>query len=215
MKKLRFDIITIFPHIFDSYLGESLMKRAIRKRLIDVRVHNLRDATDDPHRKVDDRPFGGGPGMVFKIQPVYEAVRRLAPRASTRVILLSPRGAAFTSVAAKRLARYERLILIAGRYEGVDERVAAHIADEELSIGNYVLAGGELAALVVLEAVSRFLPGFLGKGESREDIKGSYPAYTKPAVFSPKKGVRWCVPPALLSGNHARIEAWRKAHAKR
>jgi tRNA (guanine37-N1)-methyltransferase len=207
---MRFDIITIFPGIFDSYLSESLIKRALARKIIQVKIHNLRDFASGKHKSVDDRPFGGGPGMVIKIEPVYKAVQFLKSKIKNqklkvKVILFSARGKKLDSKTAKRLAKYDRLILICGRYEGVDERVAEHIADEEISVGDYVLSGGELPALVTIEAVSRFLPGFLGKYESLEEKKGSYPVYTRPAVFK-----KWRVPGALLSGNHKEVEKWRR-----
>ncbi len=218
---MNFDIITIFPSIFDSYLNESLLKRAREKKLIEITTHNLRDFTKDKHKKVDDAPFGGGPGMVIKIEPIYRAVERIKSKikdqkSKVRTILFSTRGKKLDAPMAKRLSRYDRLILICGRYEGVDERVAKHIADEEISIGDYVLSGGELPALVLVEAVSRFIPGFLGKRESLEEIKGSYPVYTRPPEFVPsqkgKKKKTWRVPPVLLSGNHKKISEWRKIH---
>ncbi|HTY40021.1 MAG TPA: tRNA (guanosine(37)-N1)-methyltransferase TrmD [Candidatus Paceibacterota bacterium] len=212
---MRFDIITIFPDIFDSYLSESLFKRARTNKIIDVHVHNLRDySPDKKHHKVDDRPFGGGPGMVLQIEPIYEAVSQITRHVSrnkkTRVILFSTRGKKLDAKVARRLSKYDRLILICGRYEGVDERVARFVADEELSIGDYVLSGGELPALVLMEAVSRYKPGFLGKFASLEDERGSFPAYTRPPVFSPKRGVKWTVPKVLQSGNHAKIATWRQ-----
>lgn len=220
----RFHIVTIFPEIFDSYLGESLFKRAREKKLIAVRAYNLRDFSNDRHQKVDDRPFGGGPGMVFKVGPVYRAVETILRKAKTgggtgktpgrvkrkvRTILFSTRGKRLDAAVARRLAKYDDLILICGRYEGVDERVAEHIADEEVSIGDFVLSGGELPALVVIEAVSRFIPGFLGKEESLEEINGSFPTYTRPEVFA-AKDKKWSVPRVLLSGDHKKIEEWRK-----
>jgi tRNA (guanine37-N1)-methyltransferase len=218
---MRFDIVTIFPNIFDSYLKESLIKRALRKKIIQIKIHNLRDFAEGKHKTVDDRPFGGGPGMVLKIEPIYRAVQFLKSRGKsqklkTRVILFSTRGRKLDAKMARRLAKYNRLILICGRYEGVDERVAKYIADEEISIGDYILSGGELPALVTIEAVSRFLPGFLGKYESLEENKGSYPVYTRPAVFYPRnsklrvKSRAWQVPKVLLSGNHRAIEKWRE-----
>ncbi len=206
----RFHLLTIFPSIFDSYLKESLLKRAQKRGLVAVVPHNLRDFTRDKHKKVDDRPFGGGPGMVMKVEPIANAVASIARRSRAaprkrRVILFSLRGKKFNAAAAKRLARYDELILVCGRYEGVDERVARHIADEEISIGDYVLSGGELPALVLVESVARFIPGFLGKRASREDLKGSYPAYTRPEIFK-----AWRVPRVLLSGDHRKIEAWRR-----
>lgn len=207
----RFHILTIFPDIFDSYLSESLFKRAQKKRLLSVRTYNLRDFTSDKHKKVDDRPFGGGPGMVFKVEPVHKAVlhiKKTHPEA--RVVLFSTRGKKLDAKASKRLSRYRDLVLICGRYEGVDERVAEHIADEEISLGDYVLSGGELPALILMEAVSRHLPGFLGKEESLEEVNGSFPTYTRPETFVPKKGKKWSVPKVLLSGDHKKIAAWRK-----
>lgn len=219
----RFDIITIFPRIFDSYLEESLIKKAREKKIIEIKIHNLRDWSTGRHKKVDDRPFGGGPGMVLKVEPIYKAVISilksfnkkfsLKKHPGSRVILFSTRGKKLNAQIAKRLSEYNQLILICGRYEGVDERVATYIADEEISIGDYILSGGELPAMVLVESVSRFLPGFLGKKESLEEIKGSYPTYTRPEVFWPagsKKG--WRVPKVLLSGNHKKIEEWRKKH---
>jgi tRNA (guanine37-N1)-methyltransferase len=213
---MRFDVLTIFPDIFDSYLRESLFKRAQKNKLVVVRTHDIRDYTDDRHRKVDDRPFGGGPGMVLKVQPIWAAVKKIAQTPSrkdkirTRTILFSTRGKKLDAAIAKRLSKYDRLILICGRYEGVDERVAEHIADEEVSIGDYVLSGGELAALVLMETVSRQIPGFLGKEESLEEINGSFPTYTRPEIFAPQKGKKWGVPKVLLSGDHKKIGEWRR-----
>ena len=219
----RFHIITIFPEMFDSYFRESLMKRAHEKKLLAVKTYNLRDFTNDKHRKVDDRPFGGGPGMVLKIEPIYSAVESVKRQASRkkskskiRTILFSTRGKKLDAKTAKRLSKYDELILICGRYEGVDERVADYVADEEISIGDYVLSGGEIPTLVLIESVSRFIPGFLGKGESLEEINGSFPTYTRPEIFSPKKGAKkkWSVPEVLLSGNHKKIEEWRRGREK-
>jgi tRNA (guanine37-N1)-methyltransferase len=212
---MKFHLITIFPEIFDSYLGESLMKRAMEKGMLSAKVVNLRDFSRDRHHKVDDRPFGGGPGMVLQIEPVYRAVKSIKAKIKkktpkTRTILFSTRGKTFDAKIAKRLSKCDDLILICGRYEGVDERVAQHVVDEEISMGDYVLSGGELPALVLMEAVSRFIPGFLGKGESLEEINGSFPTYSRPEVFIPKKGKKWSVPPVLLSGNHEKIAEWRK-----
>ena len=216
---MKFHVVTIFPRIFDSYLGESLFKRALEKKIVSVRAYDLRTFTKDKHHKVDNRPFGGGPGMVLQVQPVYDAVRTIRAtlarsRGKTRVILFSARGKKLDAKTATRLARYDNLVLLCGRYEGIDERVEERVADEAISIGDYVLSGGELPALVLMESVSRFLPGFLGKEESLEDIKGSYPTYTRPEVFVPAKGkgskVKWKVPSVLLSGDHKKIAEWRK-----
>ena len=221
---MRFDVITIFPRIFDSYLNESLFKRAVKSGIVDIRVHDLRKySSDKRHHKVDDKPFGGGPGMVMQVEPIYKVVSHLKAKSSklkARTILFSTRGKKLDATTAKRLSRYDRLVLICGRYEGVDERVAEHIADEEISMGEYVLSGGEIPALALMEAISRYLPGFLGKYESLEDVKGSYPVYTRPEVFQAngkwqmangnKRKTRWAVPKVLLSGNHKDISEWRR-----
>lgn len=172
-QKMRFDIITIFPGIFDSYFNESILARARESKLIDINVHNLRDYTIDKHHMVDDKPYSGGVGMVLKVEPVFKAVSDLTKKKNakrkTRVILFSAKGKKFTQNEARRLAKYDRLIMICGRYEGVDERVAKHIADEEISIGEYVLTGGEIPAMVVVDAVSRLIPGVVGKEESIQE----------------------------------------------
>lgn len=217
---MRFDIITIFPDIFSSYFSESILARARKKKLISVKAHDLRRWATDKHHKTDDSPYGGGPGMIFKAEPIYKAVDALrrAPRQRSgfaqgkqRVILFSAKGKTFTQEDARRLAKYDQLILICGRYEGVDERVAQHIADEELSVGNFVLTGGEIPAMIVVDAVSRLVPGVLGKKASLEDESfrsasyKEYPQYTRPEEF---RG--WRVPEVLLNGNHKEIEEWRK-----
>lgn len=220
-----FDILTIFPKIFDSYLKESFIKRAQQKKLIKINIHNLRKWTTNKHRTVDDRPFGGGLGMVLKVEPIYKAVeeikriKRLSNK-KRKIILFTPRGKKFNQKLAYSLSQLNQLILICGRYEGVDERVAKYIADLELSIGDYDLMGGELPAMVVMETVARLIPGVLGKPEllkeriTREKGFIEYPQYTRPAVFSPKKGVYWKVPKVLLSGHHQKIAQWRKKHRK-
>ncbi len=204
----KFNIITIFPNIFNSYFNESILKRAQEKKLIKIDIHNLRDFTEDKHKKVDDSPYGGGPGMVLKVDPVYKAVQSIKSKnknSKTRVILFSTRGKIFNQKTAQRLSKYDQLILICGRYEGVDERVAKYIADEEISIGDFVLFGGEIPAMIIVDAVSRFIPNVLGKKESLEIIKGSYPVYTRPEIFN-----NWKVPKTLFSGNHDKIDKWRK-----
>jgi tRNA (guanine37-N1)-methyltransferase len=213
----RFHILTVFPGMFDSYIGESFFKRAQKNEVVSVRAYDLRAFTKNKHKKVDDRPFGGGPGMVLAVQPVWDAVKRIKntrkktlKKSKTRVILFSTRGKRLDAAMARRLAKYDNLILICGRYEGVDERVAEHIADEEVSVGDYVLSGGEIPALALMEAVSRHIPGFLGKEESLEEVNGSFPTYTRPEIFAPAKGKKWSVPPVLLSGDHKNIAAWRK-----
>lgn len=216
----RFDIITIFPRILDSYFNESLLKKAQQKGLIKIKTHNPRDFTKDKHHTVDDTPYGGGPGMVLKIEPIARAVKAIklsgAKSASgggkARVILFSLRGKKFDQVVAHRLAKYDQLIFICGRYEGADERIAQYIADEEISIGDFVLSGGELPAAIVAETVARLIPGILGKRESLEELKGTYPTYTKPEVVKIKRKNRR-VPKVLLSGNHKEIEKWRACHS--
>jgi len=222
---LYFDIITIFPKIFDGFLKESFIKKAIQKRKIKIRIWNLRDFTKDKHKTVDDRPYGGGLGMVLKVEPIYRAVSKIkkktkAKKRERKIILFSPRGKQFNQRMALKFSKLKHLILICGRYEGVDERVAKYIADITLSIGPYDLMGGEIPAMVVIEAVSRLIPGVLGKTELLKEritkTKGfvEYAQYTRPAVFSPKKGVYWKVPKVLLSGDHKKIKEWREKHKK-
>jgi len=219
---LTFDIITIFPRIFDSYLKESFIKKAQDKKLIKINVHNLRDWAFDRHKTVDDRPFGGGLGMVLKLEPIFKAIKDLRKSSDkkTKIILFTPRGKKFNQKTAYSLSKLNRTIMICGRYEGVDERVAKHIADLELSIGDYDLMGGDLPAMVVMETITRLIPGALGKPQLlKERItkeKGfiEYPQYTRPEVFVPKKGKQWKVPKVLVSGNHKEIEKWRKKEGK-
>lgn len=218
-KTIAFSIISIFPEAFSSYLETSILGNARKKKLVNIKMVNPRAFTKDKHKTVDDKPYGGGPGMVMKIEPIYRAVQAARSRvkcqmSNVRTILFSTRGKLFTQKDARRLAAYDHLILICGRYEGVDERVAKHIADEEISIGDYILSGGELPAMVVAEAISRHIPGVLGKGESLEEIKGSYPVYTRPETLKSKKGKTWKVPSVLVSGDHKKIEEWRKKYAK-
>ncbi|MEK7123261.1 MAG: tRNA (guanosine(37)-N1)-methyltransferase TrmD [Patescibacteria group bacterium] len=217
---MTFDIITIFPKIFDSYFKESIIKRASEKKLIKVNVHNLRDFTSDKHRKVDDKPYGGGPGMVFKIEPLARALNFIlknGKKGKTAVVLFSPAGKQFNGkIAGKFAGNYNRLILICGRYEGIDERVKKVVSDfgfkiMELSIGPYVLTGGELPAMVLVDAVSRQIKGVLGKEESLEEKRNGVgaPVYTRPEVFE-HKGKKYRVPKVLLSGAHKKIEEWRR-----
>jgi len=209
---INFDIITIFPKIFDSYFKESLIAKAQKKKLIKIKVHDLRKWASGVHKTVDDRPFGGGFGMIMKVEPIYKAVFALKKK-KTRVILFSPRGKKFDQKKAFQLSKYDRLIFICGRYEGIDERVNKHIADEIISIGDYDLMGGEIPAMVVIETVSRLIPGVLGKKELlKERItkeKGfiEYVQYTRPEGFK-----KWNVPKVLLSGDHKKINEWRKKH---
>lgn len=239
---MRFEIITIFPKIFDSYFSESIIARAWKVGLIGIGIHNLRDFTVDKHKTVDDTPYGGGAGMVMKIEPIHKAIKFIksiksikSKAAKTRIILFSAKGKKYTQKDARRLAKYDNLILICGRYEGVDERVAKYVADEEISVGDYVLTGGEIPAMILVDSISRLIPGVLGNPKSLEqesfsmgvrlrrasaDAKFSgeiedfekiceYPQYTKPEVFN-----KWKVPKILLSGNHKEIENWRKKHSK-
>jgi tRNA (guanine37-N1)-methyltransferase len=219
-----FDIITIFPDFFSGILEHGLLKRAIAGGQADIRLHDLRDATDDRHRTVDDRPFGGGPGMVFKPEPLFRAVEALQsenPGEDFPVILLTPQGRLLNQTVAQELSRHPRVAMICGRYEGVDERVATHLVTDEISIGDYVLSGGELAAAVVMESVTRLLPGVLGNEASHEresfapfDSEGGreglldFPQYTRPPEFGGMK-----VPEILLSGNHEEIRLWRHRQA--
>jgi tRNA (guanine37-N1)-methyltransferase len=202
---MTFHIITLFPEAISEYLNSSILGRAEKNKIIKFDLVNLRKFGLGKHKKVDDRPFGGGPGMVLSVEPIYKAVQKIKKGKKTRVILFSTRGKTFNQKEAKRLSKYSDIVFICGRYEGVDERVAKHIADEEISIGDFVLSGGELPALIVTEAVSRHLPGVLGKTESLEEKNGSFPTYTRPPKFK-----NWEVPDVLISGNHAKIEKWRK-----
>ena len=224
-KTLRFDILTIFPSMFSSYLDESMIKRAKSRKLLDIRVHDLRDWAEGKHHKVDDRPFGGGPGMLMKVEPFYRALKSLKALKSAKkdrpyVILLSPRGTRFTQRVAERLVKHKQIIFLCGRYEGIDQRVTDHLVDEEISVGDYVLTGGELPAMTILDAVSRLVPGVVGKEASIVEESHSsegfieHPHYTRPEDFSPKKGEHWSVPPVLLSGDHKKIGEWRSKHAK-
>jgi len=209
---MRIDIITIFPEMFEPVLNESIIKRARNKDKVRIHIHDLRDFTADKHRKIDDRPFGGGSGMVMRPEPIFNAVEKIK-QAKSHVILLCPQGKRLTQGAAKKLARFKHLILICGHYEGIDERVRQRLVDEEISIGDYVLTGGELPAMVLVDSVVRLIPGVLGdknslKFESFEGNLLEYPHYTRPAQF---RGLN--VPPILLSGDHKKIEIWRKKEA--
>jgi len=246
---IKLDILTIFPNIFDSYLKESIIKRALKKGLIKIKIHDLRRYTSDRHHTVDDKPYGGGIGMVMKIEPIYRAVAALkrtkSKKQKTRVILFSPRGKKFNQKLAHQLSKLNQIILICGRYEGIDERAAKCIADDVISIGDYVLMGGELPAMVLTETVARLISGVIGKDQFlKERIPPApgrggrgfieLPQYTRPEVFFPrlrqgfrlrqgyggqvggqaKKNRSWRVPKVLLSGDHKKIEAWRKKHGR-
>lgn len=210
---MKIDVVTLFPGLFIEPLRTSLLGKAVQSGVVEVATHDLRDHGLGRHRSVDDEPYGGGAGMVMRPEPIFDAVEPLKTERS-RVVLMSPRGALFNHGAAMRLAAEDHLILVCGRYEGVDERVVEHLVDEELSIGDYVLAGGELAALVVIEAVTRMVPGVLGNPASLEVESHSHgslehPQYTRPADF---RG--WRVPEVLTSGDHAEVDRWRAERAR-
>ncbi|MBI3442170.1 MAG: tRNA (guanosine(37)-N1)-methyltransferase TrmD [Candidatus Sungbacteria bacterium] len=236
---MRFDIITIFPKIIDAYLGESIMRRARAKKLAEFYIHDLRDYTKEQHRKVDDRPFGGGPGMVLKIEPIAGALHSIlkisnfqfpiSKRKKIKIVVFSAAGKQFTQkMAAEWAKKCDRIIMVCGRYEGIDDRIKKVVIEnwklkiENLSIGPYVLTGGELPALILADAVSRHIPGVLGKGESLEENRYGIgvPVYTRPEVFQwpasgrGKKKKKYRVPKALLSGDHKKIGEWRKKYAR-
>ncbi|MFH0906962.1 MAG: tRNA (guanosine(37)-N1)-methyltransferase TrmD [bacterium] len=229
---MRFDIITIFPKMFDSYFSESIIKRAQEKKLIKINIHNLRDYTLDKHKTVDDRPYGGGSGMVLMFEPIYKAIKDIFSKTrikkiKRRVILLSVKGKKFDQKMAQKFSKLDQLIIISGRYEGVDERVSEYIADEEISIGDYILTGGELPAMVVIDAVSRLVTGVISKGSLKEEsfsnslkiknlklkIEKEYPHYTRPEIVIINRKKRK-VPGVLLSGNHKKIKEWRDGKMK-
>ncbi len=213
---LRFDIITIFPHILDSYFAEAQIKRAKAKKLIEIFVHDLRDYAKDKHRTTDDVPYGGGVGMLMKVEPVEKCVEEILKKSpykrnEIRIILLAAKGKIFNQKKSLELSKkYKQIIFVCGRYEGVDERVINHIADEEISMGKYILSGGELGAATILDSVTRLIPGVLGneeslKEESYNTNETEYPQYTRPEVY---KG--WKVPSVLLCGDPKKIEKWRR-----
>ncbi len=221
---MKIDVLTIFPEMFRGPFDESIIKKAQEKGLVKIKIHNLRKWTKDKHKAVDDRPFGGGAGMVFKPEPVFEAVKDLkgsGKKKKTKVVLLTPQGRVLTQKTANKMAKFDHLILICGHYEGVDERIRKHLADKEISIGDYVLTGGELPAMVLVDCVVRLIPGIFKKSETIADesfqkvkVKGKTltllekPQYTRPADF---RGLK--VPEVLLSGNHKRISKWRLKEA--
>ena len=217
-KTVRIDIVTLFPAMFEAVFGESIIKRAREKGLLDIRLTQLRDFAFDKHRQVDDSPFGGGSGMVLKPEPMFRAVRSIVANSALkrrRIVLLCPSGETFTQAKAKELAKEEQLIFLSGHYEGFDARIHVHLADEAISIGDFVLTGGELPAMVVVDAVARMLPGVLGSEESAPtdsfyDGLLEFPQYTRPRIF---EGME--VPEVLLSGDHAKIRAWRREESLR
>lgn len=211
----RFDILTLFPETCSPYVEASILGRAQKNKLIKITTHQLRYFSQARHQKVDDSPYGGGPGMVMAVEPFDLAIKKIKKGKKTRVILTSASGKRFTQADAKRLAKYDQLIFLCGRYEGVDARVEQYLADEALSIGDFVLTGGELPALIMTDAITRMIPGVLGKEASlnqeshTEEGVLEYPQYTKPEVYK-----KWKVPPVLLSGDHAKIATWRAEHQK-
>ena len=225
---MRFDILTIFPEIFDSYFGESIIKRAKESGAIEIETHNLRDYTENKHRNVDDTPYGGGAGMVMRVEPIFNCInaikkssvislprRQTGNQSSMRTILFSAKGKRYTQKDAERLSQYDQLILICGRYEGVDERVAQNLVDEEISIGDFVLTGGEIPAMLVVDSVTRLLAGVLGNEESAVFESHSQEGYLEHAQYTkPEDFNGWKVPEVLLSGNHKEIEKWREENSR-
>ncbi len=217
---MQIDILTLFPQLFQSLISAGIFKRAIEHKLVEINMHNIREYTHDKHRTVDDYPYGGGAGMVLKPEPIFEAVEAIRADISSKqgvnevpIILLTPQGRLFSQQVALELSKYSHLILICGHYEGVDERVSEHLVTDEISIGDYVLSGGELPAMVVAEAIIRLVPGVLGSEASPMDDSYAtglleYPQYTRPPVYQ-----GWAVPEVLLSGNHAQIGKWHREQA--
>ncbi|MDO9516240.1 MAG: tRNA (guanosine(37)-N1)-methyltransferase TrmD [Syntrophales bacterium] len=212
-----FDILSVFPEMFQSTLGSSLIKKSIDKGLVEVNLHNIRDYTRDKHRTTDDTPYGGGGGMVMKVEPVAHTLKAIAPAGDEKkcVILLSPQGEPFEQKIAEELSHYSRIVLICGHYEGIDERVREHLVDREISIGDYVLSGGELPAMIVVDAVSRLVPGFVGNSDSvlYDSFSTGFlegPHYTKPREYE-----GWKVPDVLLSGHQKKIDEWRHRESLR
>jgi tRNA (guanine37-N1)-methyltransferase len=224
---MQFEVFTLLPEVFSPYLDSSILQRARQRGLVSINLHNIRDYTHDKHHVTDDTPYGGGGGMVMKPEPVFEAVESVlglgahqttpqpvsSPKGATPIIMLTPQGRVFTQAVADELSRYERIALLCGRYEGLDERIREHLVTDEISIGDYVLTGGELPALILIDAVSRLIPGVLGDPDGAADDSHAtglleYPHYTRPPEF---RG--WKVPEILLSGDHGKIEKWRREQA--
>jgi len=219
---MKFNILTIFPDIFNSYINESILKRAQKKKLVEIKTHNLRDVVSNSHKTVDDKPYGGGPGMVMMVEPIYKTLNKIKKAKKSQVILLDPAGQQFNQKMAEKFSQFDQLIFICGRYEGVDARVDKFI-DQKISIGPYVLSGGELPALIIIEAVARLIPNVIGKQESlieeTHNQQGyiEYPQYTRPEAFNYKeknKIKKLHVPGILLSGHHKQIGEWRRKHRK-
>lgn len=221
---MKFDILTLFPNLVEPYLQDSILKRAIENDLIKVSLYNWRDFADDKHKTVDDKPYGGGAGMLLKVDPIYKQLKNinaLGGDGKTRVVMMTPEGKQFTQKEAERLSKYDRVVILSGRYEGFDARVEDFI-DEKISIGPYVLAGGELPALIVTEAISRHIPGVIGHEDALKDETFShgedyaeYPQYTRPEVFIDDEGKEKKVPEVLLSGDHKKIEEWKEENQRR
>ncbi|MGC8651103.1 MAG: tRNA (guanosine(37)-N1)-methyltransferase TrmD [Minisyncoccia bacterium] len=233
---MHFDILTIFPEAFESYFQTSIIKRAQAKKLIQINLWDLRKWTKDPHQTVDDHPYGGGAGMIFMVKPIAQALKDLTKsrkKEKTRIILFSVKGKKLTQNKLEQLKKFEHLILICPHYEGVDERVSRYLVDEEISIGDYILTGGELPAMVLVDGITRLIPGVIRADSLKEEsfsrslfkslklkIKNlyyEYPQYTRPEIFYPNtknKKIRWQVPKILLSGNHQKIKEWRESHLK-
>jgi tRNA (guanine37-N1)-methyltransferase len=213
---IRFDILSVFPEMFESPLNQSILKRAREKGMVEIHLHNIRDYAEDKHRMTDDAPYGGGGGMVMKVEPIDRALASIVPsRDNVLVVLLTPQGETFNQKMAEEMSRCFRIVLVCGHYEGVDERVRDHLVDREISIGDFVLTGGELSAMVIIDAVTRLIPGVLGNYDSASDDSFTtglleYPHYTRPGSY---RG--WQVPEVLLSGNHREIESWRKKESLR
>jgi len=220
---MEFNIITIFPEIFNSYFSESILKRAQNKKLIKIKIHNLRQWTYDKHKTVDDAPYGGGAGMILKIEPLFKALRAINKRtnkkSNSKTILLSAKGKKWNQLLAKKYSKLNKITLICGRYEGVDERIKKFV-DEEISIGDYVLTGGEIPAMAVIDSITRLLPGALGNKFSSEEESHSqpglleYPHYTRPEIFIANKK-KYRVPKILLSGDHKKIRAWKEKNIRK
>ena len=213
---IRFDILSLFPEMFESPFNCSILKRAKDKGLVEIHLHNIRDYAGDKHRVTDDSPYGGGGGMVMKVEPIDRALASIVPlRDNTSIVLLTPQGETFSQKIAEEMSEYSRIVFICGHYEGIDERVRTHLVDREISVGDFVLTGGELSAMMIVDAVSRLVPGILGNNESSSFDSFStglleYPHYTRPDNY---RG--WQVPEVLLSGNHREINAWRRKESLR
>ncbi|MBN1915753.1 tRNA (guanosine(37)-N1)-methyltransferase TrmD [Candidatus Dojkabacteria bacterium] len=216
---MQIDILSIFPKMFESPFAESIVRRAQDKKLVKIKIHSLRKWTKDKRKTVDDRPFGGGAGMVMKVEPVYRAVKELKKNGS-HVIALSPKGKTYTQARARELSNKKHLIIICGHYEGLDSRIIENIADEVVSIGNFILTGGEIPAMAVIDSIARLIPGVVGNPESiieesfsdKDSSREEYPLYTRPEEFTTDEGETWEVPKVLTSGDHSKIEKWKKEH---